>query len=168
MAFTTIPTGWLDIGDPCKKELFDQIKDNEDDLDSRLTDVESSLTNETPIQFQVQGPYWFESTTITDAAGVIRVPFNITLTGSRLIIEDDGSSGTLTTDVKVSTNGGSTWATIFSSIPSIAQGSGDYTEDTGTLSTTDIDAGDLLRLDITAAMTGNHMFKLYLPWEIRT
>ena len=168
MAFTTIPSGWLDVGDPTKKEIFDYIKANEDDLDTRVSDVEAATTNETPIQFQVTGPYWNEGTTITDAAHVIRIPFYITITSGRLQITDDGSSGTLTTDVKYSDDSGSTWATIFSSVPTVAQGSGDYTQDAGVLLVTDLDAGDLLRLDLTAVMTGNERFNVYLTWEIRT
>ena len=167
MSFTSIPTGWLDTGDPVKKELMDRIKDDLDDLDTRTSTVEAATTSETPIIFQVVGPYWNEGSSITNAASVIRVPYDITLKNARLFLEDDGSSGTLTVDVKYSTDSGSTWTTIFSSAPSIAQGGGDYGTDTGTLSVTDIDAGDLLKLDITSVMSGNEAFSVIMEWEVR-
>ena len=167
MAFTTIPSSWLDVGDPTKKELFDRIKDNEDDLDDRLTDVEAATTNETPIQFQVTGPYWNESLPINDAAHIIRIPFDIKLTSARLQITDDGTAGTLNIDVKYKRGAGA-WTTVFSATPSIANGGGDYGQTTGTLTVTDLDAADLLRLDVTTAITGNERFNVYLTWEIRT
>lgn len=167
MAFSAISSDWLDIGDPNKKELWDLVKSNLDDLDDRLSDVEAATTSESPIQFQVDGEYYRGVSSITGASPIIRVPFNITLTSGRLQIIDDGSSGTLTTDVKYKRGAGA-WTTIFSSIPSLAQGGGDYGTDTGTLSVTDIDAGDILRLDITSVMVGNDQFNVYLEWEIRT
>ena len=165
MAFVAIPDSWIEIGEPTKKELFDRIQDNLDDLDSRATDLEAAITNETPIQFQVMGPYASATIPISDAAHVIRIPFDITLTSARLHVVDDGSSGTLDVDVKVDTGGG--FGTIFSARPSIAQGGGANGTATGTLSTTDLDAGDFLRLDVITAMTGNERFNVYLTWEIR-
>lgn len=167
MAFSTINSAWLDIGDPTKKELFDLIKSNQDDLDDRVTDLEATIAVESPIIFQVTGPYWLESSPITDAAHLIRVPFNIDLTSARLQIIDDGSAGTLDCDVKYSDDDGSSFSTIFSARPSIANGGGNYGDTTGTLSVTEIDAGDLLRLDIITSMTGNERFILILTWETR-
>lgn len=169
MAFTTIPSSWLDVGDPTKKELFDRIKANEDDLDSRVGDTEASLTNETPIQFQVTGPYWNEASfPINDAAHVIRIPFNIELTSAVLHVVDDGSSGTLDVDVEYK-RGVAAWTTIFSTRPSLANGGGDNSIATnGVISVTDLNAADFLMLKIVTAQIGNERFNLFLTWEIRT
>lgn len=167
MAFTTIPAAWLDIGDPTKKELFDRIKDNQDDLDSRTSDTEAAVTNETPIIFQVNGKYWlFATSTLQGATGVTRIPFDIELTSSTLHVVDDGSAGTLTVDVLYK-RGVAAWTTIFSVLPTITFGGGDNVITTGTISVTDLDAGDFLRMDITSVMTDNEFFNLFLTWEIR-
>jgi hypothetical protein len=166
MAFITIPPSWLDVGDPTKKELFDRIKDDLDDLDSRVGGTEAALSNETPIQFEIQGGYWRRSVPITNAATIIRIPFNITLTSAILFLEDDGTAGTLDVDITYKRGAGA-WTTIFSVRPSIAFGGGAMSTTSGTLSVTNLDAADLLKLDIITAMTDNEKFKVYLTWEIR-
>ena len=167
MAFSSIPSGWLDVGDPVKKELLDLIKSNQDDLDSRISGVSAAVSSESPIQFIITGDYWKAGSSITEAGPIIRITHNLTLTSARLQITDAGTSGTLTTDVKYSTDSGSSWNTIFSSIPSLAYTAGNYAENTGTLSVTELDAGDYLKLDITSVMTLNTKFIVYLTWEIR-
>lgn len=165
MAFDTIPPAWLDVGDPTKKELFDRMKANEDDLDNRISDVEAALTSETPIQFQVDGQYWRMAIPITGASPTIRIPFNITLTSALLHVVDDGSSGTLDCDVQRDSGGG--FSTIFSVRPTLTFGGGANSTSTGTLSVTDIDVGDFLRMDIITTQIDNESFNLYLTWEVR-
>jgi len=167
MAFGSIPSAWLDIGDPTKKELFDLIKDNFDDLDSRINSVEAAVTNETPIQFSVIGRYYIETMPFLGAGTTIRIPFDIELTSAVLHVIDDGTAGTLDVDVKYK-RGAAAFTTIFSTRPSLTFGSGNNSIATnGAISITDLDAGDFIRLDIITPQTNNEKFNLYLTWEIR-
>jgi hypothetical protein len=165
MAFTTIPASWVTSGQPCKEELFQRIKSNEDDLDTRTTALESSLVNESPITFQVIGKCYDSPTPINFATDVIRVPFNIRLTSSVLYTASTAVGGTLTIDVKYK-RGAAAWTTIFSSQPSTTALSA-FVIDTGTFSVTDLDSGDFLRLDIISTRQYESGFGCYLTWEIR-
>jgi len=49
MAFLSIPSSWIEIGRAVKKELFDRISTDLDDIDTRVTAVETSGLNKVPI-----------------------------------------------------------------------------------------------------------------------
>jgi len=168
MAFTTIPSSWLDVGDPTKKELFDYIKANEDDLDTRLTDVEAAVTNETPIVFEMEGDSWLLTMPKDDVCGIVRLHTNITLVSNILILmqKGGGAAATLEVDIKYK-RGAAAWTTIYSARPTITTGEPVYQEDNGTLSVTDLNSGDLLRMDLITIGEQYERFNLILGWEVR-
>lgn len=72
-------------------------------------------------------------------------PNGLTLVSTASVVKTAGTGAAITFDIQLSSDGAS-WATIYSVLPSIADGSRVSTD--GTLSTTTIDQGDMLRINI--------------------
>lgn len=165
MSFITLNPAQIAAAEPVTQDLFELIKDDLDDHESRILDVEAATISTFPIEFLVKGHYWKLGGGQLGVA-FVRAEFNLTLTAARLFVVDDGSSGTLQIDVQKKRGAGA-FATIFSTQPSVVQGGGDYqTSTNAAFSDTDIDAGDILRLDITTVMDDNEDFQVYLPYEV--
>lgn len=165
MAFTTLTAADLAVGKPTKKELFDLIKSNFDDHETRITNTEAAISGVDPIVFTVVGAYSMLPSPTT-ALLYFRVPFAITLTGAVLMIYEDGTSGTLQVDVQQKSGAGS-FATIFSTKPSIVSTGGDFsTSSNAVLSVTAIAQNDILRMDLTSKMAGPDLdgFELRLTY----
>ena len=167
MSFTTIPTADIAVGKPTKQELFQTVKDDLDDHETRIISLEAGSSNLDPIIFYMIGKY---AQLATPKTGLLyyRVPYALTLTGAVLMIYEDGTSGTLEVDVQKKTGGGA-FATIFSTKPSVASTGGDFsTSSNAVLSTTAIAANDILRLDLTSKMSGPDLdgFELRLSFTV--
>lgn len=86
---------------------------------------------------------------------------SITLLSCQLFCRKAGASGSTTIDIQVSTNGGSSFASIFTTKPSVPTSGGDYADSVtdGTPAVLDsskvlIAANNILRFDITGVMLG--------------
>ena len=77
MAFITIPSSWLEVGRPTKKELFERIKDNFDDHESRLVTAESSVNQAQVYEEEVFGQLQLFG--VKDGVFYFRLPTNISL-----------------------------------------------------------------------------------------
>lgn len=164
MPFTTINSTEIDVGQPTKQELFTKIKDNFDDHEDRIGDIEAATLTTTPIQFIVKGLYWQFGA--ANGVAYIRAAYNLTLTGGRIFVVDAGSSGTVEIDVQKKSGGGA-FASVFSTRPTVAFGAGDYAvSSNGVIGTASVLAGDILRLDIVGVQTGNEEFHVYLPHNV--
>lgn len=157
MAFVTINPNTIEVGDPIKKELFDRIKANEDDHETRLSNLESTVAKIDFMKFMVAnassassftGMYYYEangSFTITDA--FIRIFTKGALTGN------------LEIDIKVSTTDmdNASFVSIFTTKPKIVFSSiSDYGKSTNQAfdaTKINIQSGDFLRLDVTELPT---------------
>lgn len=165
MAFTSLNSSDISSGKPNKQELWTQVKDNFDDHESRIVDVEAAVISFLPIEFNVFGPYTVNAAPQTSVM-FERLAFNLTALACRLMVQTAGPSGTLEIDIQMKRGAGS-FATIFSTKPSVAYSAGDLAISTnGVLSTTSFLAGDILRLDITSNQgTGAQGFNVYLEYE---
>jgi hypothetical protein len=159
MAFVSLTSANLQTGEPVKSEILTQIKDNEDDLNSRLSTVEGTSNVYPPLYFTVVG-----NGQVKDGLALFRVPFDIAILGVRMFIfEKEGTvSGTLTVDVEKYHS--STWSTILSSTISTSSGTL-YTVNSGTLSVTSAVAGDLIRLNQDSVMTGCLGYQVVFEYE---
>lgn len=165
MAYTAITAAEIEAGKPTKQELFQKIKDNDTDFDSRLTTVEAITLTADPIVFEVNGPYNLKGTPQTEVL-LERINKAITLLSVRLFVIDAGTAGTLEIDLEKSSAGGGSWTTIFSTRPSLAYTAGDYSlSSNAVLSTTGFIAGDLLRMNITSVQTSGGNFKVIVDYE---
>ncbi len=155
MTFIPITTGEIAVGEPLTNSTATKIKDNFDNLDERITDVETgSSTVYGPIVLNVNGEY---STLTTPYTNLLKttINFNITVTGVRLIIDDAGTSGTTEIDIKFKRGSGS-YTSILSTKPSVAYSAGDDSTSTNAVlnpGEVDLQAGDIIRLDLTSSQS---------------
>lgn len=119
-----------------------------------IWDVVSVSLYRTPIVFDV-----FGVPRVQDGILFHRVDAAITLNTFRVIVNDAGTSGTLTVDMEYKRGAGA-WTSILSSPVSIASSSGDLAAAVGTLSVTSLDAGDFLRLNVDATQASIESFSV--------
>jgi hypothetical protein len=153
MPFTTIDTNSIDVGDPLKKELFDRIKDNFDDHESRISGIENQ--NAKVIVWDIDVLNSSSAATFTGLAYSEAI-FDFNLIGCEIRIFEKGSlTGALEIDVKKSITGldSTDFATIFTTKPKITLASAsDYGRSTNQVfdnNQISISQGDTLRLDVT-------------------
>jgi hypothetical protein len=84
--------------------------------------------------------------------GIVRVPWDITLLAVRLVTQDGGTGGTTTIDFQYYRSG--TWTSVCGVKPSVTSTSNYVLSTNGTLSTTAILSGDLIRMNIDSIQTG--------------
>lgn len=169
MSYTSISASDLTPGKPVKAEVFDLVRTNLDDLDSRVSSVEAATVNIHPLEFNVFGKYH-----LRDAPQVlpvyVRAAFDLTITGCQILLFDDGTSGTLEIDIQKKSGVGA-FTSIFTTKPSIVSGSGDFTLSTNAVlsgSQTSCVAGDIFRLHITSNMAGPDVdgFKVFINYSV--
>ena len=163
MAFTTITADQVAPGQPVTTDLFDTVRLNFDDHESRLTTIEASANVYRPYEFAFIGVP--NADNIQDGILHDRVFFDQTVLGVKLYIIDDGTAGTLTVDVEKKTGVGA-WTSLLNAPIAVASGGGDLSITSGTLSaSTSLLAGDLLRLNIDTVMTNMKDFTVFLEFE---
>jgi len=161
MAFSAITAAQIAASEPVKQELFDKTRLNFDDHETRVASLETSLQTFLPIEWRIVGSHW--KTGSDTGLAFQRITAALTLTAGTLYIVDDGASGTLEVDVQKSAAGGASFSSIFSSRP-ILNPSSDHGTNAGTLSTTALIAGDILRFDVVSYQVGNVEFYLQLEF----
>lgn len=119
MAFSTISSLAIAVGSAIKKELWDKVKDNFDDHETRINSVETIQKKVPVMKFDFRN-----SASITSANGVYywESDDTFTLTNAFLRIYEVGSlTGDLEIDIKRSTTDldDSSFFTIFTTKPSI-------------------------------------------------
>jgi len=166
MAYSAMTTDEVTAGAATKQETGVKIKDNFTDHETRISAVEASSTQESPIVFAVKGGHY--KTAAEDGVAYLMVPSAVSITSSLLIVLDAGGSGSTTVDIQKSAAGGASFSTIYTVTPTVAYDDGDYATDAGTLdgAETGLDAGDILRLDLDEWQVGSFEFQLYLEFEI--
>lgn len=166
MAFQEILAGDIESGDPVTQELFQKIKDSLDDHEDRIDDAEAAVQSFVPMLFKVRGGV--DLYVPITAVEHLRIFNNLTLTGARIFVPKAGASGTIEVDVQYK-RGASAFASIFSTKPTLAYSAGDYSISTNAvISVTDLNAGDILRLDVNTAQVGCEEFDVYLSFYARS
>jgi len=128
MAFITIPSTLIEVGKAIKKELFDLIKDNFDDHESRINGIELGANKVEVFNFEVMGFVNNYTALELTQIGTHRAPSDFTLIEAKITLMNGSSgvtsstSGVLSIDVQRSIDNGSTWNTILSGLPEIADG----------------------------------------------
>lgn len=161
MSFLTIVSSWITSGKPTKQELFQRIKDDLDDHESRLSDVEAATVNTQPLKFLAQG-----QDVVGDRRDLIRVPYAMTVTGVRIVMHVPGISGTLSVDVQrqaVADVG--SFATILSANATLAFNGGTVSS-SPSIAIASIPAGALLRLDIDSVQLGGQDFDVEIEHTV--
>jgi hypothetical protein len=151
--FSSISSLAIQVGSAIKKELWDKVKNNFDDLESRLNAVETVSKKIKVMKFDFRNGSSFST-----ATGVYywESDDDFTLTDAFIRIYEKGTlTGTIQVDLKKSTTdlNGTSFVSIFTTRPSIPFATAsDYAAsinqvfDPGQIS---IAKGDFIRLDIT-------------------
>jgi hypothetical protein len=166
MAFTSISSTSIEVGDALKKDLFDLIKGNEDDLNTRLTAVESSSKKIDVFKFLLLNGSSFS--TVTGLA-YFRAEDTFTITKAAIqIFEKNSLAGFLEIDILKSTTNlnSASFTSIFTTKPKITYSTAaDYDISTNQVLNSamiNIVPGNYLRLDITIAPTGGVIPKILI------
>ena len=174
MAFSSISSALIAVGKPILKSLFQTIKDNQDDLNTRVTSVEGSASKARFFSTTLLG-----ASNYTTATGVaqIRIDSAIDITDVLISIYDDTTaitSGTLEIDIVKATGSGdgpdfSTSVSIFTTKPSIDfSTASDYDESSNqVLNATNaaVVEGDYIQLNVTAKPAALGKFFVYCIGE---
>lgn len=171
MAFTTLPDSLIQVGKALTRTLFKTyIKDNLDDLDSRMTAIEGSAGKIIILDEIVYNAASFSSTT---GLAFYRCAADFNLTDAKVSIFTKGSlTGTLEVDIqKASSTDFTSSVSVFTTKPSIAYATAsDYDESINAVfdnTNKAVTAGDYLRFDITSMPAGGTLgkFTIYLIGE---
>lgn len=166
MPFITINPASIEVGDALKKELFDTIKGNLDDHETRINGLAVSAGKVDVFKYLLLNGSSFSTATGLDYYQAIE---DFTLTNGSIRIFTKGSlTGAIEIDVKrsVSNMDNASFSTVFSVKPKITlSGASDYASSTNQVfnaGQVDIKTGDILRLDITEAPTGGVLPRLQI------
>ena len=110
MAFISIPSSLIQVGKAVKKELFDKIKDNFDDHETRINGIELGANKVEVFNFEVIG--FINNYTAAELVqiGTHRATSDFTLTEAKLTLMNGSSgassttSGVLSIDLQISSD----------------------------------------------------------------
>lgn len=174
MAFSSLPASLIAVGKATVKQIFQILKDNQDDLNTRLSSVEATGNKRIFFNGVVRGASSFTSGT---NAAQLRIESAIDVTDVIVSIYDDTTaitSGILEIDIIKATGAGdgpdfSTSVSIFTTRPSIDFSvASDYEESTnGVLNITNASLveGDYIQLNITSKPAALGRFFFYAIGE---
>jgi len=174
MAFTTIDSSNLDVGDPLKKELLDLIKSNQDDLDSRITAVEGSSGKIVVFNEIVLNAASLSGGGAITGLDLYRAESGFNLTEAKVYIFTKGSlTGNLEIDVQLSDTADFTVSnSVFTTKPKIVYSTAsNYDESANTVFNAtyqSITTGQYLRLDVSELPSSGTIgrFGVYFIGEI--
>jgi len=166
MSFNPISNGEIATGEPVSNATQTKIKNNFDDHEARILSVETgSASVYPPIIINVNGLCFSEW--VVDDLVRTTANFNLTITGIRLLMRKAGSSGTHEITLKYKRGGGA-WTSILSTNPSVAYSAGDNAISSNAvlnLSNVNIQAGDIIRLDILSSQTNAYGFLVRIDYN---
>lgn len=161
------------MGVALKQNLFQKIKDNFDNHETRLASVEASASKIEVINAIV---YNGQAAGTTTGLYIYRAAEAFTLNDAKVAIFDVSgasfSSGNIEFDIKKASSPDFTSAvSVFTTKPSLAYTASSYTESSNAVfdaTNADVSAGDYLRLDITEFFVGDVLsnFQIFLYGEV--
>lgn len=169
MAFSSLSSALYAVGKPVVRALFNTLKLNQDDLQSRLSTVEGAASK---IVFYSGSIY--PAGTYASVTGLIfhRVQAAIDITDAKVIVADFTgiSSGTLEIDVQKATSRDfSSSVSVFTTKPSLDLSTASNFDESSNMvlsgSNKILFEGDWLRIDVTSLPTGLGYVGVYLIGE---
>lgn len=144
MAFTAFTSSQIEVGKANRAELWTKVKDNFDDLDTRMTAVEGSTTKIIIFNADIVNLGQYAGVGSTGIIGSFRAPQDLNITQARFRVVAAGTSGTTQMDVTVGASDASD-VSIFSTKPSAAFGDGDNFDTTNqVISNGAVDEGEFV------------------------
>jgi len=170
MAFSSLTQALIAVGKAVKKEIFQTLKDNQDDLDSRVTTFEGLAKKVIVFDDTINNAG--SAATLTDLI-CWRVPSAMTLIDAKVVaFTIGGRTGTLELNVVNSTTADSSLgSSVFTTRPSINYGTAsDFDESSNVVfdaNNKDLVEGDYLFFSVTSLPTPSlGIFKIYVIAEV--
>jgi hypothetical protein len=171
MAFVTIPSGAIDVGDPITADLFSKIKNGLDDHELRIGGVENAQNR--IIVFNTLYVNGASANTLTGLDDFNATTDLVFVAAYVQIYEKGSLTGAIEIDVKVnSTPNNVGMSSIFSTKPKITySGASDYAKSTNQvfdIVNNAASSGDSIRLDVTELPGGGTIgkFRVVLIAEV--
>lgn len=177
MAYITIPESWLTVGEAIKKRLFNRIKDNLDDHETRLDSIEAGINKTVIFDFEVIG--YISNYSASDLIGIstYRAPQNLIITEVKILLLNSSqtptvssSAGTLSIDLERSKDGGATWSTVLVSRPNIGDGRYLSGEESTLVSFNTggeiLELDDLIRVNVTSKKDSQGSFQIVIYGDL--
>ena len=170
MAFITMPDSLIQVGKAITRTLFKTyVKDNLDDLDSRVSSVEGAVSKIVIFDEIVINAATLESGGSVTGLDIFRVPSGFTLIDAKVYMFLKGSlTGTLQMDVQKSTSPNfSSSVSVFTTKPSITVNNYAVSSNSVFNGAAVVVEGDYLRLDITTLPSNGNIssFGVFLVGE---
>lgn len=154
MAYTTIPSSQIQVGEPVRKELWQTTKDDLDDLDSRTAALEAAGATESIMDEYIVNLGQYSQGGSTGVIASIRIKQDFNLTEARIHVIRNGTSGTIEMDVKKG-NDLASLSSMMSTKPSVGFGAGDNADSTNQIFSTNlIQEGQFLAVEFTQLQAG--------------
>lgn len=169
MAFSSLSSTLYAVGKPVIRALFNTLKTNQDDLNTRVLSVEAATNKIIFFNGTI-----YTAASFATATGLLfhRVESDIDVTDCKVALFDKGgiSSGTIEVDVqKASSADFTSSVSIFTTKPSLdLSTASSYDESTNavlSVSNKVLSEGDYIRIDITSLPTGLGKVFVYLTGE---
>lgn len=162
MPFDPLNSTEIESGKPVASTTQTKVKENFDDHETRIQTLEAGTSVYPPIIFRVNGrPVVLENVFKTTSN------FSFEITGARILVDEAGSAGTIEVDI-LRKRGAGAYETIFTTQPSVAYTAGDDALSSNAVldgSKIDIEAGDILRMDITSIQTDGKNFLVRIDYN---
>jgi len=153
MAFSSLAQALIEVGKSVKKEIFQTLKNNQDDLDSRVTTFESLAKKVVVFDASIKNA---SSASTLTAFYAYRIPSAMTLIDAKVVAYTiGGRTGTLEVNVRKGTSSDqSTGVSVFTTRPSLDYGTAsDFDESSNTVfdnNNKDLVEGNYLFFDVTS------------------
>lgn len=169
MAYSAFTSVEIEVGKSTKKELFQKVKDNFDDHESRIAAVEQTAIQQI-MNCKVIGDIEnYSSSQILQRSPVWRAPFDGSIISFVATLLTVSTSGTLSFQLYKSIDNGVNWTPLLSSATTLTgttvgsqNGSVTFVNAESQL----FDQGDLLRVDITTVQVGQGDFQFSMDAEL--
>jgi hypothetical protein len=115
MAYVVIPAASIEVGKPVKKEIFDQIRSNQEGFN---TDIEALKQTSTIDVFDVKFGGDISNYSAEDIAAripVFRAPVSAQMVAFKAVLLTASTSGSLELDLEISTDEGISWTPLLTS-----------------------------------------------------
>jgi hypothetical protein len=150
--FQSIDPSLIEVGRPLKKEIAQQLICNDDSLNNRLLLVEAGAVKVTVVNQAIGNLQQYSSSNVKEGMFFYVADRNFSLVQAVCSQIEAGTSGVTQFDLLKSTTGfGGTFTSVFATQPSVDFSAGNGASSTNVIfSSTEVNQGDILRLDITS------------------
>lgn len=169
MAYEAFISSEIEVGKSTRKELFQKVKDNFDDHESRIAAVEQTSIQQI-FNCKVIGDISsYSSAEILTRSPVWRAPFNGSIISFVATLLTVSTSGTLSFEFYKSIDNGANWTPLLSSATTLTgttvgsqNGSVTFVDAASQL----FEQGDLIRVDITTVQVDQGNFQFAMDAEL--